>query len=250
MERPVEQAPAPVPESAGKPVIFRAIIRQLRCDVHWIWRKGPTILEQLIATFPTVLNWCTSFSNIDLCLKPGSWLRENYKDLYAGMFGIVLACLLWWRWSVPTLVLWAIAGYRAYDILVYRLYFLLVKGQRKRPWEGNPDKVKRGIVFALVNSYEIVVAYAIMYLISGHIVQGGCKGNPGLPSRTGALYFSLVTMVTFGPGDFSPNKDFMRWVMMFQMVTSALFLIFIIQPLISLWERLSQPQTSRPPCLF
>jgi hypothetical protein len=29
-------------------------------------------------------------------------------------------------------------------------------------------------------------------------------------SRTTALYLSLVTMFTFGPGDFSPNRDFMR----------------------------------------
>jgi len=96
--------------------------------------------------------------------------------------------------------------------------------------------VKRGLLFALVNSCEIVFAYAIMYLISGHIVQGGCKCNPSLPSRTAALYFSLVTMFTFGPGDFSPNADCMRIVMMFQMATSVLFLIFIIPALISLFS--------------
>jgi len=212
--------------------------------VKWILRRGPTLLEKFIPIIPTSLYWCTSFSNIGLFLKPGTPRQKNFNDLYAGAFGIALSCLLWWRWSVPTCALWAVAGYRAYDILVYRLYFLLVKGQKKRPWEGNPDKVKRGIAFALVNSYEIVVAYAIMYLISGHIVQGGCKFNPGLSSRTAALYFSLVTMFTFGPGDFSPNKDSMRWVMMLQMATSVLFLIFIIPALISLFSANTDPESA------
>jgi hypothetical protein len=238
----VEQAPTSTPAVASEPEGLAAIYHGLRSDLQWIRRKEATALQKFIPVIPTCLTWCTSFSNVEFFLKPGTPRRTNYKDLYAGVFSIVLTVLLiGWR-AVPVCLLWIVAAYRAYDILVYRSYFLLVKGQQKPPWDRSAVKISRGIVFAVVNSYEIVVAYAIMYLISGHIVQGGCKCNPGLSSPTTAFYFSLVTMFTFGPGDFAPNNDSMRGVMMFQMVTSVLFLIFIIPALISLF---SEDRTDR-----
>jgi hypothetical protein len=212
----------------------REIINAFHSDWNWVFRDGQTVLPKAVSALPTFLFWFTSASNLDLFFKPGRW-RKNFKDLYAGGIGILLSgLLLAWR-LVPCWALCVIAGYRAFDIFIYRAYFLLVKGHRIRPWSDR-DKVKRGIVFALVNWYEIVIAYAIIYLVSRQIVHTVGKDTVPLGSRMEALYFSIVTSFTFGPGDFSPDHDLMRFIMMIQITTSVLFLIFIIPALISLFS--------------
>ena len=213
---------------------WNAIRGGYKSDLAWIFRQGTTLLQRLFPPPLTFLYWHTSLANIDRFLQPGRRAQKNYRDWYAGVFAVVLILLLAFYWHVPKRLALVIAGYRGYDILVYRSYFLLVKGQRRPPWRGNADNVRRGITFALVNFCEIVLGYAVIYLLSNHISQGGCTCNPVLASRRQAFYFSFVTMVTFGPGDFSPNNDCMRVIMAFQMATAILFLIFIIPALISL----------------
>ncbi len=90
-------------------------------------------------------------------------------------------------------------------------------------------------MFAFVNFYEVAVAYAVLYFLSGNIVS--TNKCTALDTPLDALYFSLVTMATVGFGDYVPNADpFVRGLVMAQIATSLVLLLFIIPTLVSLFS--------------
>lgn len=56
-------------------------------------------------------------------------------------------------------------------------------------------------------------------------------------SRTGAIYFSLVTLATLGYGDIVPRTDVARGLAIVEGVGGQLFLAVLVARLMSLYSR-------------
>ena len=65
-------------------------------------------------------------------------------------------------------------------------------------------------------------------------------------SRTGAIYFSFVTLATLGYGDIAPRSDIARGLAIAEGIGGQLFLAVLIARLVSVYGR-SNDRTSGPP---
>jgi hypothetical protein len=150
-------------------------------------------------------------------------------DLYVMGFAIALAGLL--SFSIPgSWLATVVAAYRIADIVTYRMFFLLVKSE-ERPWKS--EMLRRSLIVVMVNFCETILGFAILYRNIGHIAA---NGNLVSLSRVSALYFSAVTATTLGYGDFTPADGPSRVLVMTQLSSTIVFLIFIIPALVSLFS--------------
>jgi voltage-gated potassium channel Kch len=189
--------------------------------------SGPrkhSLLEKLVLT-PIILTRILSLDNIRP-QKP-DLLRHQFMDFYVLGWATILCLNIMLRGYWPA-VSCALAAYRLYDIVTYRLYFLLVKSQN-RPWTRS--LLRRSILIVVINFFEVVIAFATLYG-----VLNGVTDASNMPIRTAmtAIYFSLLTMTTVGYGDFVPRTDLMRFIVVLQVVSSFLLLTFIVPALVSL----------------
>jgi hypothetical protein len=129
----------------------------------------------------------------------------------------------------PWVIRWiliALTVGRILDSISYRWYYILCKCAWK-PWRDP----RRSLAIALANVYEIVIAFAILYLQSGQ-VKNSC-GVP-LPGGTAAAYFSFITITTVGYGDYAPAGGFAQFLVVSELFCGITFLAFIIPALVSL----------------
>ena len=168
------------------------------------------------------------------CLAPSTYLPRRfcgYKplDIYVALFTIALTALLIF-WKEAGRFAFVCALYRAYDIFQYRFHFIFVKSKTE-PWD--PNNIRHHLGYAFVNLYEIVAAYAILYLS----LEAVCHGNPpqSMNQFVTAFYYSLVTMMTVGYGDYTPCDWSGQIIVIAQLATSFFLLAFIIPGLVSLF---------------
>ena len=141
------------------------------------------------------------------------WLRYNLTDGAIGHVGDFLA---------------GFAGWRILDILTYRLYFIFVKSERI-PWTDRT--ARRSLGFAIANMYEIIVAYAVLYLRFGYIYGHGAP----LSRPSEAFYYSLVTLSTLGYGDYSPFDFASQRIVVYELATGLVFLAIVLPGLVSIF---------------
>jgi hypothetical protein len=185
--------------------------------------ENVTLLEWLVPLLSVLLEY-VSLTTFEHFLSR----RKNVKDIYALVWlGVLTSSLvtfkLWVADSRIRCLVLVLACFRAFDITKYRFYSLLVEPYRRSP-------ISRRFVFLLVNFGEAVVAHAILYLLSGQVFRGTEK----LASRFAAFYYSLVTMVTLGYGDYAAKEWNAQLIVVAQITTSLVFLVFIIPTLVSL----------------
>ena len=99
--------------------------------------------------------------------------------------------------------------------------------RRFLPW--HPVAVTRNVLFTLLNFYELVVGYALLYLGIGNIIEAGSRGNR-ITTLLKSFYYNLVTMATLGCGEFVPGDDQSRLIVILQLLCE-LVLVFTIIPL-------------------
>jgi hypothetical protein len=83
----------------------------------------------------------------------------------------------------------------------------------------------------------LIHSFGNMYIHSDGISGGGapcCKIAPShLETPVDAIYFSMVTMTTLGYGDFTANDQFSRLLVIWQLCTSVLMLLFFVPLMMS-----------------
>ena len=197
-----------------------------------IWRKPTTrdysFIEKLGCTISTV-SCLPSLANVKNLIPGKNDNRQLFMDLYVLAWAAVLVGLLFAQSSHPRFV-FAIATYRVFDIVSYRAYFLLEKS-RKQPW--TPKELRRSLLVAFVNLFELIVAFAVLYYVSQSVHQGGDLQLHLSPRQ--ALYFSLVTTTTVGYGDFIPVGSGRRLAAV-QLTTIILFLMLLLPALVSVFS--------------
>jgi hypothetical protein len=190
--------------------------------------RSHALVEKLLVT-PLILLRTLSLGNLKGLFSVDA--GHLFMDLYVLSFAAVLTVVLFTPGHLAAIGT-AIAAYRVVDIVSYRLYFLLVKSQA-RPWEVRV--LRRSLAIVLVNLYETVIGYAIIYLTVANIQNtSGC--GTALKTPVSALYYSAVTIVTLGYGDLVPADDPSRLIVVSQLLAAVIFLIFLIPALISLFS--------------
>jgi hypothetical protein len=201
-------------------------------DLEAIWRdqyppqkpRAHSIIEKIFCTIAIVL-CLASLSNARNLLTRKS---HNFMDVYVITWAVLLSICLF-SGSIPRAVTIGVAIYRIFDIVSYRIFFLLVKSE-VRPWTA--DTLRRSLVIVLVNFFEIVAAFAILYLTTASIAS---SANPQvlIGSVGVAFYYSLITISSVGYGDYVPVNAVGRALAMSEVTTMLLFLIYLLPALIS-----------------
>lgn len=190
-----------------------------------------TVIEKIFSTV-TILLTFLSLSALKDRFRKNNPVSHVFMDLYVLVWAVALTLTLVYAHKMPASVGIAVAAYRLVDIVNYRLFFLLVKSQ-ERPW--TVDILRRSVAIALINFYEIVIAFAILYIMTGSVTGPG-PNAPLLASRLDAFYFSLVTMATVGYGDFVPRDETGRLLVAIQISTVILFVLFLLPALVSVFS--------------
>jgi len=158
----------------------------------------------------------------------GDKAGHRFMDCYVLAFAATLTTILFLPKHLCILG-GIVAAYRLEDIVIYRLFFLLVKSQAY-PWTA--ERLRRSLIIAVMNFLETIVGFAIVYLTFGNIVPtSGPAQGAFTPLR--ALYYSTVNAFTLGYGDLIPGSDLSRILIMLQLFTTLVFLIFVIPALMS-----------------
>jgi voltage-gated potassium channel len=189
-----------------------------------------TLIEKIICIL-TILVASISLGNFKDVIRhrfPGSHL---FMDLYVIGWFLFLLCVLFFGGQWCSVAVLALVAYRLLDIFNYRVYFLFVKSETS-PWTAKI--VRRSVAIALTNFLESIVAFAILYQRTESVVQSGTATAIG--SATDALYFSFVTMTTLGYGDYVPGTTLGRWLVMCELSTTILFVLFLLPALMSVFS--------------
>ena len=118
---------------------------------------------------------------------------------------------------LPPVVAVGLVWYRIADTLSQKLMEILVHSLRRPLFAGS----QRSLLLSALNLFEIFVCYAILYLANG----GVRHDKEMLSTATSSLYFSVVTGLTVGYGDFVPTTDSARRLVMSEMAVVAVFVI-------------------------
>lgn len=210
-----------------------ALFAQLRTNKEKHTPVGKALLRTVLV-FPawlSVANFLISKEHDgEAELRATPWM-----DYYIAGWAIGLTFILWRLGlvhnisSLPRWAAWPIVvlvGYRILDSISYRLYYIFFKSIWK-PWRDS----RRSLGIAFANVYEVVIGYAILYLISNEIVDTCGKT---LSSGFTAAYYSFVTITTLGYGDYAPSGWLSRGLVIAELLTGLTFLIVIIPSLVSL----------------
>ena len=121
--------------------------------------------------------------------------------------------------------IWRILDISAYAqrVVIFDRYIPVAMGA------AQPEHVigskERVIVMSFINYLETGLCFAMLYwlLPNASVVQSGTTMNSGQD----ALYFSFVTQLTIGYGDFTPKGD-ARWIAVTQGFLGTLYLTVVI----------------------
>jgi ion channel len=125
--------------------------------------------------------------------------------------------------SAMTLIVWTLIGFCAAAIaLRYAL---------------RGEKVDSEHLYAALSAYLLAgVYFGLLYWVLEQ-VRPGTFVTAGNFSRTGAVYFSFVTLATLGYGDIVPRSDVARGLAIVEGVGGQLFLAVLVARLLSLYSR-------------
>jgi hypothetical protein len=160
--------------------------------------------------------------------------------VYSAATALMLALIDPRRSFIPAWVALLWAYFRIVDVGTQKLMEVLVHSLRP----AQQSSIQRTLLLSALNVYEIVAAYAIIYLLSGGVQQD----TQPLASATSAFYFSTMTALTVGYGDFVPKTDATRRLAVSQVVVVALFIVAWFPVAVSLlFPRDAGPPTSHDP---
>jgi hypothetical protein len=115
--------------------------------------------------------------------------------------------------------------FRVIDVAAVNLNELLVHSIRERALFAG---IQRSLLLTLVNIWEIVACFAVLYLADG----GVCSREGCLSGAWTAFYFSAVTGVTVGYGDYVPVSQGSQMLVLVEL-SIVLLLIFAWFPAVT-----------------
>jgi hypothetical protein len=124
-----------------------------------------------------------------------------------------------WKWFLLALL----PGWRVLDIMTFHMCAVMFNSPVR--------SLRRTFVFAILNLIEIVTAYAVCYRYVGGVVSPPGQYPQGL-TPVSAWYFSVVTATTVGYGDFRPESDFTRLIVILELLTAVVFTLTVLPAIV------------------
>jgi len=138
-----------------------------------------------------------------------------YKRKIAGEFYVIFKTL------VPFLMLyfsfWSYQGLFFLNIYLLVETFLHIFHKIFLPEHDHGKMANRSIILLLFNFAEVIASFGVIYSVGNYF-------NQPIQSWVDALYFSLVTGVTIGYGDFYPINQEGKVMVMMQILSTIAFL--------------------------
>jgi putative membrane protein len=160
-----------------------------------------------------------------ICHSKNSRIEKNQNEqdifviIFFGVLLLILCKFTSFLQNYKTFVFLLLA-WRVLEILAYQSSIIV----------ENVASVPRSIVLFLINLFEVISIFAILYLIYGAI--GYCKYK-AIQKPFEALYFSILTISTAGSGDIIPINSYGKNLVFFETVIGILLLVIFFGVLIS-----------------
>lgn len=163
------------------------------------------------------------------------------------IFSYIVFVFTYRKWDhVPILILFLLillSGYRILDIFAG-----IASLHLRIPYEtSNPI---RAVVLAIVDYFQIVLTFSILYLCFGILVKDCFNGQTIHEFYSGfmnAVYFSSVTIATLGYGDFSPQTWLCKLTTIAEVFCGIIIIVVILQRVISLTQKGCHTQEDSKP---
>lgn len=193
----------------------RSAIRVQCAHLRNVWtnRKTPTFgIERILRFFLVIIQFILPV----LYIREISGLRNalNRKiavELYVLLKLLIPIIILIQSWD-NCLVSICVISYLMFDTLVYLLGIIFLSDIYVRP-----ISFKRSLILIFTNYVEITLGFAVLYK--------GLETGTNLPDWLSAIYFSFVTGMTIGYGEFKPATSVGKILVIIQ---SLVFLLFIV----------------------
>ncbi len=166
--------------------------------------------------------------------SPSMWLPKDSAlaiDIYLGVWWFielftVVFCGLFFQWKgLQTWIFVFIVLFRFID-LMFVLTSILVKGNYRRI--GDWPSLNRITLLVILNVFEIMFIFAILYRALGVLLPGLADTAPVLKNFFEAFYFSVVTGTTLGYGIPHPVGFLSRTLSMIEGTSVLLLVITVI----------------------
>jgi hypothetical protein len=115
-----------------------------------------------------------------------------------------------------------VVAYRLIEGFNYRLCILFVDRYIE---DWGLRSLNRSLILLLINYFEIVVGFAILFLRTKSIEDGA--GNL-LQEPLDSLYYSIVTITTLGYGDYTPVTPTGKALVVLETVAGIVLLIVVV----------------------
>lgn len=103
------------------------------------------------------------------------------------------------------------------------------------------DDIEGEHVFAALSAYLLAGIFFGVTYWAIEIAMPGSFAGPSEFTRESAVYFSFVTLATLGYGDFLPQNDMTRGLVVFEVIGGQLFLAVMVARLIGLYTSTHKP---------
>lgn len=187
-------------------------------------------LERILLTLPLV-GRIFSLSNLVAFINPDGKRAYLLIDLYVAISAVTLTVVLLFENMISSTVglvlVMFIAAYRVFDIISYQLSNILVDSQVPK-WR--PISIQRTYLFALINLYEIIIAFAIIYLA---FARNTTESGSVICTPFQSFCYSFLTLSTLGFEELGYGKlvltdNFSRVTVIMQIMTEILFILAIV----------------------
>lgn len=188
-------------------------------------------LSPLERTFMTIIVGIRSLSLVHLCSLAAHYgIASCLSELYVLLRFFLLIVILILHSNISPFLTYAAVIYCLIDGFNYRLCLIFVD-RYKANW--GLRSLNRSILLIAINYSELIVGFAVLYLMSGSI-----DTTPNLPiqpiqSIQEAIYFSVVTITTLGYGDYKPVAPLGRWLCASETLAGFVLIVLVIGTFLS-----------------
>jgi hypothetical protein len=167
-----------------------------------------------------------------------SWNRERLENpvQFLTALSFCVLGLISLNCRIPCLAVATAIGVDAF-LIILLIEISLRKGIDQPFWFELAHRAYFVLIFAFLLS-ALVCSFGMLYLNSGDIY----KGTEPLTKPVDAAYFSMVTIMTLGYGDFVPHCTHGRWLVMAELGSGVLLLLLIVPALASRLALLGEGQ--------
>jgi len=154
-------------------------------------------------------------------------VKSEISEFYVAIWLLFLLYLLYNPILCSSLLI-IVVFYRLIDGLNYRLCIIFVDRYAK---DWNVRSINRSLIILMLNYFEIVIGFAILYLTTSSI--GYSESNTIISTPLEGVYFSTITLTTLGYGDLNPINSTGQLLSIIEPIFGFVLIILIVGVIIN-----------------